>query len=659
MVDDENALHAATGNTDSTEESDSVSDELVDINNAFVAFRHSHQEPPVSSLVYDVLYRPLALENICMWDLLGQYEKISLTPGAERVPSIPIAMMNVPIRLYPDQHYRLLVDIPNKVPWTTKAQRTPRTRSPWLSHPRKDLSKDDDRYAIAMLALFMPWRRSKTAPLNPNDVLSKNGIQALLKGLDPSLIDRRPADFSAMSRQRYASFAAGGGHPTTHIDGEEDDLSHDLNWQLGQMESEPQPSPDAENPEISSTSDFQERCGHRALQTVNAVRVLTMAANIYTPNLVDHHYVGKIGGSVHATSGEASYEILDAVERMAGHRAAVRQLRHARQESNANGDAESHRQRNYSHWYNAPMRTTLSQEAELAKAQSVRAHKGDDRYWAQLDGWKKLAISVSEAYTLNREQRLAFLLIANSRLQLLGNPGRAPYRLVVAGPGGTGKSRMYDAELTFTAPTGIAAANIGGSTVAAELSLRVALKSLLAKNSRSLATLSERLQYTKMLIIDEFLFMGTSQFEKASRYINLARHCTDDAFGHLDVVLSGDQFQLLCPNTTSLYNHRYTSLADISASVQSLSAHARSNAIAVKNYWEIQNCVVFDQVIRQQCPRYVDLLTRLRKGLCTIRGKDSDLAYLQQFELNRHHYTSTDDPVNIDQWVEASLLPPR
>ncbi|KAF9013822.1 hypothetical protein BDZ89DRAFT_897678, partial [Hymenopellis radicata] len=84
---------------------------------------------------------------------------------------------------------------------------------------------------------------------------------------------------------------------------------------------------------------------------------------------------------------------------------------------------------------------------------------------------------------LNAEQQLAFLLIVSNRLQLLSDPQRPPFRIIVAGPGGTGKSRMYDAiktfytalnlehELTFTAPTGIAAANIGGSTVSAELSL--------------------------------------------------------------------------------------------------------------------------------------------------------------------------------------------
>ncbi|KAF8989396.1 hypothetical protein BDZ89DRAFT_974723, partial [Hymenopellis radicata] len=132
-------------------------------------------------------------------------------------------------------------------------------------------------------------------------------------------------------------------------------------------------------------------------------------------------------------------------------------------------------------------------------------------------------------FTLNQKQRLAFLIIVNARIQRILNPQLAPFRLIIAGPGGTGKSQMYSAvktfyaaselfgELAFTAPTGIAASNIGGSTVSAELSLRVTDKSLMAHNSPSLATLAERLQHIKTLIIDEFFFMGCYDFELSSR----------------------------------------------------------------------------------------------------------------------------------------------
>ncbi|KAJ7128754.1 hypothetical protein C8R43DRAFT_828902, partial [Mycena crocata] len=58
-----------------------------------------------------------------------------------------------------------------------------------------------------------------------------------------------------------------------------------------------------------------------------------------------------------------------------------------------------------------------------------------------------------------------------------------PFRMIIAGPGGAGKSHLYDAvkafydevgildELNFTAPTGVSASNIHGSTIHHQLAL--------------------------------------------------------------------------------------------------------------------------------------------------------------------------------------------
>ncbi|KAJ7574197.1 hypothetical protein C8J56DRAFT_733304, partial [Mycena floridula] len=89
-------------------------------------------------------------------------------------------------------------------------------------------------------------------------------------------------------------------------------------------------------------------------------------------------------------------------------------------------------------------------------------------------------------FTLNKRQQLAFLLKVDNRMCsecLPQDPDRKPYCLIIDGPGGTGKSHIYDAlrafyselgilaELTFTAPTDVAASNIEGSTIHSELSL--------------------------------------------------------------------------------------------------------------------------------------------------------------------------------------------
>ncbi|KAJ7586001.1 hypothetical protein C8J56DRAFT_723021, partial [Mycena floridula] len=110
---------------------------------------------------------------------------------------------------------------------------------------------------------------------------------------------------------------------------------------------------------------------------------------------------------------------------------------------------------------------------------------------------------------------------------------RKPHRLIIGGPGGTGKSHIYDAlrafyqelgiltELTFTAPTGVAASNIRGSTVHSEISLRTSFKALTKRNSKPLKELIARLEPTRTLIIDEFFFLGCPDWEKLSRNLNL------------------------------------------------------------------------------------------------------------------------------------------
>ncbi|KAJ7264730.1 hypothetical protein C8J57DRAFT_1069851, partial [Mycena rebaudengoi] len=78
---------------------------------------------------------------------------------------------------------------------------------------------------------------------------------------------------------------------------------------------------------------------------------------------------------------------------------------------------------------------------------------------------------VIEHFTLNPKQKLAFLLRVDNHIRRLDSPTaeHKPFRLIIGGSGGTGKSHIYDAlqafydkvgllhELTFT---GVAASNV-------------------------------------------------------------------------------------------------------------------------------------------------------------------------------------------------------
>ncbi|KIY60793.1 hypothetical protein CYLTODRAFT_384937 [Cylindrobasidium torrendii FP15055 ss-10] len=97
--------------------------------------------------------------------------------------------------------------------------------------------------------------------------------------------------------------------------------------------------------------------------------------------------------------------------------------------------------------------------------------------------------------------------------------------MIIGGPGGTGKSHVYQAirefftclgkqkELTFTAPTGVAASNIGGSTVHSEISLNMK-DSLMSPTSTGISNLRDRLEHTTILVIDEIYFLGCRAIEK-------------------------------------------------------------------------------------------------------------------------------------------------
>ncbi|KAJ3899401.1 hypothetical protein F5879DRAFT_810956, partial [Lentinula edodes] len=107
--------------------------------------------------------------------------------------------------------------------------------------------------------------------------------------------------------------------------------------------------------------------------------------------------------------------------------------------------------------------------------------------WDKLKFYQKLAIALIYKHKLNEQQTLAFLLLADTvGHQSLDNKSMEPLRLLVTGPGGTGKSRIFAAwsdfyqglgrndEFRLTAPTGVVASQIGGCTIHSEAALRVA-----------------------------------------------------------------------------------------------------------------------------------------------------------------------------------------
>ncbi|THU89848.1 hypothetical protein K435DRAFT_677002, partial [Dendrothele bispora CBS 962.96] len=111
-------------------------------------------------------------------------------------------------------------------------------------------------------------------------------------------------------------------------------------------------------------------------------------------------------------------------------------------------------------------------------------HKCSDK------GVDQLLERISESYQLNRKQKMAFTIISRSYINrfLFGTEQGEPLKMLLTGPGGTGKTHTVKAvrevmshfgrenRICFLAPTGSAASLIQGTTIHTGLGIAVGSK---------------------------------------------------------------------------------------------------------------------------------------------------------------------------------------
>ena len=158
------------------------------------------------------------------------------------------------------------------------------------------------------------------------------------------------------------------------------------------------------------------------------------------------------------------------------------------------------------------------------------------------------------------KQRLAFNIVD---AHCFGASRREQLLMIVIGTAGTGKSFLIDSirslfaardcgsEIKITAPTGIAAANISGSTLFSLLSLHHT-----TLTGQRLLVLQRVMRDVRLLVIDEYSFMGASVFDSLDRHLRLIFPLSDLPFGGLNVLLCGDPAQLPPVQALPVYAHR-------------------------------------------------------------------------------------------------------
>ncbi|SCU88034.1 LADA_0E07756g1_1 [Lachancea dasiensis] len=206
----------------------------------------------------------------------------------------------------------------------------------------------------------------------------------------------------------------------------------------------------------------------------------------------------------------------------------------------------------------------------------------------------------SSAIELTAEQRKVIDLIVNQRKNVF-----------YTGSAGTGKSvvlrelvsqlraRYGVSAVAITASTGLAAVNIGGMTVNRFSGINIGVGSaqkLAAQVSRN-KTNSERWKRTSVLVIDEVSMIDGRFLDKMDFVAREVRRTPNKAFGGIQLVLTGDFFQL-------------PPVANRDSSVEKPTFCFESKV------WKqaIDNTICLTEVFRQKDPELVNLLNSIRFG---------------------------------------------
>lgn len=251
---------------------------------------------------------------------------------------------------------------------------------------------------------------------------------------------------------------------------------------------------------------------------------------------------------------------------------------------------------------------------------------------------------------LNRKQTMAFYIIARAFIRYVGDltdgkmpnvPQLSPHknylRLLMTGPGGTGKSYVvkaihrfmeacgYGDSIRFVAPTGNTAINIEGQTIHKAFFIKIFKPEIHGYKHGNTYPVSmspdedERLKKewdgVHVLMIDEVSLLDQELLCQMDQTLRLAKK-NDEYFGGIIVIFAGDFFQYPPVAGNPLYK-------PISNSIKDSGNSEFKNRMGRVAWRSLTDIVVFDEQYRMRSdPQYADAVNRLRKRECTFEDVD-------------------------------------
>ena len=238
---------------------------------------------------------------------------------------------------------------------------------------------------------------------------------------------------------------------------------------------------------------------------------------------------------------------------------------------------------------------------------------------------------VVNKFSLNREQTRAFKIVAEHSIK--DKP--SALRMYLGGPGGTGKSRVINAlkeyfdrrnqsrRFRLSSYTGVAAKNISGMTLHTALCLSQRKKNgISGKTRRDLIAMWEGVDY---LFIDEVSMIGCRLLLKISEALNDAKQ-NEAPFGGINLIFAGDFTQLPPVGETRLFAHINTHDAK--------TTRGQQNIFGKLLWLSVKTVVILTEIMRQQGTenrQFINLLGRLREGKCT----NDDFRLLNSRQLSK------------------------
>jgi ATP-dependent DNA helicase PIF1 len=227
--------------------------------------------------------------------------------------------------------------------------------------------------------------------------------------------------------------------------------------------------------------------------------------------------------------------------------------------------------------------------------------------------------------------------------------------IFITGCGGTGKSIViktitktlrqdFDLSVAVTASTGIAARNIGGTTIHSKFSIapqNVNTDKLFMESQEDYKRFRNRSKYSKwtdidVLIIDEISMVDGSFFRLIDWMARHARKVPNLPFGGLQLIVCGDFFQLPPIGKTEDKKIDYCFNTDVWNEMEFDRLYSSAD--------DTGGVVLLDHVYRQNDSNYIHILERMREGVlidgdwmtidqCTIRDRNLSVNFEGQSDI--------------------------